>query len=181
MAVETANAGDQGETRRDFLGIVAWTGLGIGGVAALWPFVHSMNPSADVLALSSVGVDISNIEEGVGITVMWRGKPVFVRHRTAAEIEAAEETDVSELRDPQSDADRVVRPEWLVIVGVCPHLGCVPGGNKPTEPRGDWGGWFCACHGSQFDTSGRIRRGPSPTNMVVPDYVFETDTRIVIG
>lgn len=181
MAAETGDASGDGETRRDFLGIVAWSGMAVGGAAVLWPFVHSMNPSADVLALASTAVDISGIEEGMGITVMWRGKPVFVRHRTAEEITSAQETDVSALRDPQADAERVERPEWLIIVGVCPHLGCVPGGNRPSEPRGDWGGWLCACHGSQFDTSGRIRRGPSPTNMVVPEYVFDTDTRVVIG
>lgn len=181
MAAESENVAGQGETRRDFLGIVAWTGLGIGGVAALWPFVNSMNPSADVLALASTTVDISGIDEGMGITVMWRGKPVFVRHRTAEEIAAAENMDISGLRDPQPDSDRVLQPQWLIIVGVCPHLGCVPGGNRPSEPRGDWGGWFCPCHGSHFDTSGRIMRGPSPTNMEVPEYVFETDTRVVIG
>ena len=173
-------AGD-GETRRDFLGIVAWSGMAVGGVAVLWPFVHSMNPSADVLALASTAVDISGVDVGMGITVMWRGKPVFVRHRTAEEIAAAESDDISGLRDPQPDSDRVVRPEWLIVVGVCPHLGCVPGGTKPGEARGDFGGWFCPCHGSHFDNSGRIRRGPSPANLEVPEYVFETDTRVVIG
>jgi ubiquinol-cytochrome c reductase iron-sulfur subunit len=173
--------GTEGETRRDFLGIVAWSGLGIGAVAVAWPFINSMNPSADVLALSSTAVDIAGIDEGMGVTVMWRGKPVFIRHRTAEEIEAARETDLSELRDPQADAERVQRPEWLVLIGVCPHLGCVPNGTKPTENRGAYGGWFCPCHGSVFDTSGRIRQGPSPTNMVVPPYSFETDTRVVIG
>lgn len=183
MAVEPAGGGggSDSETRRDFLGIVAWSGLGIGALAFAWPLINSMNPSADVLALSSISVDISGIEEGSGVTVMWRGKPVFLRRRTAEEIVAAEETDLSALRDPQPDAERVQRPEWLVLIGVCPHLGCVPGGTKPTQPRGEWGGWFCACHGSQFDTSGRIRKGPSPTNMVVPPYSFESDTRIMIG
>ena len=183
MAAESGQAvgGTQGETRRDFLGIVAWSGLGIGAVAVAWPLINSMNPSADVLALASTGVDIAGIDVGMGVTVMWRGKPVFIRHRTAEEIAAAEATDLGELRDPQTDADRVLRPEWLVLVGVCPHLGCVPGGTRPGEARGDWDGWFCPCHGSHFDTSGRIRRGPSPTNLEVPPYDFETDTRLVIG
>jgi ubiquinol-cytochrome c reductase iron-sulfur subunit len=183
MAAESSQVagGAEGETRRDFLGIVAWSSLGVGAIAVAWPFVNSMNPSADVLALASTGVDISGVDEGMGITVMWRGKPVFVRHRTADEIAEAEATNVSELRDPQSDGDRVVRPEWLILVGVCPHLGCVPGGTKPGENRGDYGGWFCPCHGSHFDTSGRIRRGPAPTNLEVPPYVFESDTRVVIG
>jgi ubiquinol-cytochrome c reductase iron-sulfur subunit len=173
--------GAEGESRRDFLGIVAWSGLGIGAVAVAWPFINSMNPSADVLALSSTAVDISGIDEGMGVTVMWRGKPVFIRHRTADEIAAAQDIDMGQLRDPQADGDRVQRPEWLVLIGVCPHLGCVPNGTKPTENRGPLGGWFCPCHGSVFDTSGRIRQGPSPTNMVVPPYAFETDTRVVIG
>jgi ubiquinol-cytochrome c reductase iron-sulfur subunit len=183
MAAESGRAvgGAEGETRRDFLGIVAWSGLGIGAVAVAWPLINSMNPSADVLALASTGVDIAGIDVGMGVTVMWRGKPVFIRHRTGEEIAAAEATDLGELRDPQTDADRVLRPEWLVLVGVCPHLGCVPGGTRPGEARGDWGGWFCPCHGSHFDTSGRIRRGPSPTNLEVPPYDFETDTRLVIG
>lgn len=183
MATEHAAASgvSEGESRRDFLGIVAWSAFGVGAVAVAWPLVNSMNPSADVLALASTAVDISGIDVGMGIVVMWRGKPVFIRHRTPEEIAAAEETDISQLRDPQPDADRVQRAEWLVIVGVCPHLGCVPSGTKATDNRGEYGGWFCPCHGSVFDTSGRIRQGPSPTNMVVPEYVFETDTRVVIG
>jgi ubiquinol-cytochrome c reductase iron-sulfur subunit len=183
MAAESSQVAGaaEGETRRDFLGIVAWSGLGIGAVAVAWPLINSMNPSADVLALASTGVDIAGIDVGMGVTVMWRGKPVFIRHRTAEEIAVAEATDLGELRDPQTDAERVLRPEWLVLVGVCPHLGCVPGGTRPGEARGDWGGWFCPCHGSHFDTSGRIRRGPSPTNLEVPPYDFETDTRLVIG
>lgn len=181
MATEAPNSAGEGESRRDFLGIVAWSGLGVGTAALLWPVIDSMNPSADVLALASTTVDISGIDEGMGITVMWRGKPVFVRHRTAEEIASAEDVDLSGLRDPEPDAERVERPEWIIIIGVCPHLGCVPGGTKPTENRGEYGGWFCPCHGSAFDTSGRIRQGPSPTNMLVPPYVFETDTRVLIG
>ncbi len=178
---DTANLSAEGETRRDFLAIVAWSGLGIGTAAALWPMVYSMNPSADVLALSTTTVDLSNIEEGMGITVMWRGSPVFVRHRTPEEINEAEDVDISTLRDPEADSARVEKPEWLVVSGVCTHLGCVPLGNKPTDPRGEYGGWFCPCHGSVFDTSGRIRHGPAPTNLPVPPYVFESDTTILIG
>ncbi len=181
MAAEAQNNAGDGESRRDFLGIVAWSGLAVGTAAVLWPVIDSMNPSADVLALASTTVDISGIDEGMGITVMWRGKPVFVRHRTAEEIESARDVDLSGLRDPVPDVERVERPEWIILVGVCPHLGCVPGGTKPTENRGTYGGWFCPCHGSMFDTSGRIRQGPSPTNMVVPPYVFESDTSVLIG
>ena len=181
MAAEAQNNSGEGDSRRDFLGIVAWSGLAVGTAAVLWPIIDSMNPSADVLALASTTVDISGIDEGMGITVMWRGKPVFVRHRTAEEIAAAEDADLSALRDPEPDVDRVEQSEWIILVGVCPHLGCVPGGTKPTENRGEYGGWFCPCHGSVFDTSGRIRQGPSPTNMLVPPYVFETDTRVLIG
>ncbi|MEZ5860133.1 MAG: ubiquinol-cytochrome c reductase iron-sulfur subunit [Geminicoccaceae bacterium] len=178
---DTVNPTADGETRRDFLGIVAWSGLGIGTAAVLWPLVYSMNPSADVLALSTTNVDLSGIEEGMAITVMWRGSPVFVRHRTTAEIDEAEDVDIGTLRDPEADSARVTKPEWLVVSGVCTHLGCVPLGNKPTEPRGEYGGWFCPCHGSQFDTSGRIRQGPAPSNLPVPPYTFESDTSILIG
>lgn len=183
MAAEPGEAagGTEEGSRRDFLGIVAWSGLGVGALAVAWPLINSMNPSADVLALASISVDISGIDEGMGIVVMWRGKPVFIRHRTADEIAAAENVALGDLRDPVSDADRVQRAPWLIIVGVCPHLGCVPNGTKPTENRGPLGGWFCPCHGSVFDTSGRIRQGPAPTNMEVPPYVFDTDTRVVIG
>jgi ubiquinol-cytochrome c reductase iron-sulfur subunit len=181
MAAEVHSVTDEGESRRDFLGIVAWSGLAIGGAAVLWPLINSMNPSADVLAMASTAVDLGGIDEGMAITVMWRGSPVFVRHRTAEEIEAARETPLSELRDPQTDEERTIRPEWLVVVGVCTHLGCVPLGNKPSDPRGTYGGWFCPCHGSVFDTSGRIRSGPAPTNLAVPGYEFESDSRVVIG
>lgn len=181
MAAEPGTISEEGETRRDFLGIVAWSGLAIGAGAVLWPLLHSMNPSADVLAMAETTVDLGGIDEGMGITVMWRGSPVFVRHRTAEEIESARSVDLSDLRDPETDEARTIRPEWLIVVGVCTHLGCVPSGNKPTEARGVHGGWFCPCHGSVFDTSGRIRGGPAPTNLPVPDYQFETDSRVVIG
>ena len=143
--------------------------------------ISSLNPSQDVLALSSIEVDLSQIEVGQAITVKWRGKPVFIRRRTAEEIKTAEDVDVTTLRDPQPDSARVQKPEWLILVGVCTHLGCVPQGQKPSEPRGQFGGWFCPCHGSEYDTSGRIRRGPAPLNLAVPTYVFETDSLVKIG
>jgi ubiquinol-cytochrome c reductase iron-sulfur subunit len=174
-------SGGGGGTRRDFLELVAWSTAAVGGAALVWPLLDSMNPSADVLALSSTEVDISQIGPGMAITVMWRGKPVFVRNRTPEEVEAARTVDLGALRDPQPDEARVQKPEWLVVTGICTHLGCVPIGNKPTEGRGDYGGWFCPCHGSHYDTSGRIRQGPAPTNLLVPEYVFTSDTAIRIG
>jgi len=168
-------------SRRDFL-YVAAAGLGVVGTAGfVWPLVDQMNPSQDVLALSSIEVDISSIEVGQSITVSWRGKPVFVDRRTPAAIAEAVNTPLSDLRDPETDAQRTDRPEWLVIVGVCTHLGCVPLGQKASEPRGEWGGWFCPCHGSHYDTAGRIRKGPAPLNLPVPEHAFLTDTKIKIG
>ena len=159
---------DTGETRRDFL-MLATGAIGAFGVAAVaWPFIDQMNPAADVLALATTEVNIAKIEVGQSITVLWRGHPVFIRRRTPEEIKAAESVDVSTLRDPQTDEQRVQKPEWLIVVGVCTHLGCVPQGQKPSEPRGQFGGWFCPCHGSEYDTSGRIRRGPAPLNLAVP-------------
>ena len=170
-----------GETRRDFLVLttLAFGAVGVGAFA--WPFIHSMNPARDVLALASTDVDLSPIAVGQAITVMWRGKPVFVRHRTAEEVQQARATPVSELRDPQTDQVRVQKDEWLIVVGVCTHLGCVPLGQKSTDPRGNYGGWFCPCHGSHYDTSGRIRLGPAPLNLPVPGYTFTSDTQIRIG
>ncbi len=168
-------------TRRDFLELLSWSAMGVGVLALAWPLIDSMNPSAEVLALSSTVVDLTNVPEGSAITVTWRGSPVFVRSRTQAEIEEARSVDVSGLRDPQTDEERVIEPQWLIVVGVCTHLGCVPVGNTPTENRGDFGGWFCPCHGSQFDTSGRIRQGPAPTNLAVPDYTFDDETTVTIG
>jgi len=165
-------------TRRDFLYVAT---IGLGAVAAgatVWPLIDQMNPAADVLALSSTEVDLSKIAEGQGITVMWRGKPVFVRHRTEKEIKEAEEVPLAELRDPQADADRVKdgKKQWLVMVGVCTHLGCIPLGQQ-----GDYDGWFCPCHGSHYDSSGRIRKGPAPLNLAIPEYQFLSDTKIKIG
>lgn len=170
-------------TKRDFLKLIAGAGAAIGVGAIAWPFISSMNPSKDVLALSSVELDIAKIDLGSGITVMWRGKPVFVRHRTPAEIKEAQDAKPSDLKEPQPDAARVKagHAEWLVLVGICTHLGCIPTGNKPTEVRGDYGGWFCPCHGSHYDTSGRIRKGPAPANLDVPPYDFMAATQIKIG
>ncbi|MDA8231798.1 MAG: ubiquinol-cytochrome c reductase iron-sulfur subunit [Magnetospirillum sp.] len=174
-------ASTDGQTRRDFL-LYATTAVGVVGTGlALWPFVHSMNPAADTLALSTTDVDFSAVQVGQAITVVWRGKPVFIRHRTPEEIAQARKDDSADLRDPQKDADRVKKPEWLVLIGVCTHLGCVPLGQKPSDPKGEFGGWFCPCHGSQYDTSGRIRKGPAPLNLEVPPYAFTSDTTIRIG
>jgi len=176
-------AGDDetGGTRRDLLMLTtgAFTAIGVG--AMVWPFIHSMNPARDVLALSSTEVDISRIEVGQAVTVMWRGKPVFVRHRSVEEVQAARATPMSELKDPAPDQSRVQKDQWLVLVGVCTHLGCVPLGQKATDARGNYGGWFCPCHGSHYDTSGRIRLGPAPTNLPVPPYSYMSDTQIRIG
>jgi ubiquinol-cytochrome c reductase iron-sulfur subunit len=180
----TANSGQKGggeQTRRDFLYLATGAVGAVGVGAAVWPFVDQMNPSAAVLALATIEVDLSPIETGMGITAMWRSKPVFVRKRTEQEIETARGVDMGALPDPQPDAERVERPEWLVVVGICTHLGCIPLGNKPSEARGDYGGWFCPCHGSHYDTSGRIRKGPAPTNLPVPTYSFLDDTTIKLG
>jgi ubiquinol-cytochrome c reductase iron-sulfur subunit len=172
-----------GTTRRDLLDLVAGAGGAMlaGGIAVA--LIGSMNPAADVLAVSSVEIDLTPIAVGSGITVMWQGKPIFVRHRTEKEITEARAVDISELRDPQTDASRVKpgHDQWIILIGICTHLGCIPLGNKPTDMRGEWGGWFCPCHGSQYDTSGRIRKGPAPLDLAVPPYAFETNTRIKIG
>ena len=175
--------GADGVTKRDFLKLVAGSGAAIGGAAMAWPLIDSMNPAKDTLALSSVEIDLAPIQLGQAITIMWRGKPVFLRHRTPDEIKAAGDVTMKQLTDPQSDKDRVKagHEQWLVVVGVCTHLGCVPIGNRPSDQRGEYGGWFCPCHGSQYDTSGRVRVGPAPSNLPVPPYAYLTDTRIKIG
>jgi ubiquinol-cytochrome c reductase iron-sulfur subunit len=178
---DTTHSGSDSGTRRDFMNLLVNSVAVFGAAAVAWPIISSLNPSQDVLALASTEVDLSQIQEGQAITVKWRGKPVFIRHRTPEEIKAAESVDISTLRDPQTDEQRVQKPEWLIVVGVCTHLGCVPQGQKPSEPRGQFGGWFCPCHGSEYDTSGRIRRGPAPLNLEVPQYTFESDTLVKIG
>jgi len=175
------NGGGEGESRRDFLYLATGAMGAVGTVGAVWPMIDSLNPSAEVLALATTEVDLTPVETGQAITVTWRGKPVFVRRRTEAEIEAARAVEVDSLPDPASDDSRVEKPEWLVVVGICTHLGCIPLGNTPSEPRGEYGGWFCPCHGSHYDTAGRIRKGPAPANLPVPGYTFLDDTTIEIG
>lgn len=175
------NKDGDGETRREFLFLSAGAMGAVGAGIFAWPLVDSLNPAADTLAMSTTEVDLAPIAEGQAITVVWQGKPVFIRHRTADEIQKAGEVDVTTLRDPQKDADRVKKAEWLVMVGICTHLGCIPMGQKNTDPKGEYGGWFCPCHGSAYDTSGRIRKGPAPKNLAVPPYEFTSDTTIKIG
>jgi len=168
---------DQKKTkRRDFIFTASYT-LGVVGVgAAVWPLIDQMNPDASVKALSSTEVNVSEVQLGQSITVLWRGKPVFIKRRTEEEIAKARQVDLKELKDPEKDEDRAKNPEWLVMVGICTHLGCVPLGNK-----GEYDGWFCPCHGSHYDTSGRIRKGPAPTNLEVPKYEFVDSNTIKIG
>ena len=170
--------GNAEPTRRDFIHVAAGVAAASGAAAAAWPLIDQMNPAADTLALTSIDFDVSRVALGQQVTVKWRGKPLFVRNRTAAEIAAARRTPLSELKDPQRDSERVTpgRENWLIVVGVCTHLGCVP-----TFGTGDYGGWFCPCHGSHYDTSGRIRKGPAPENLVVPEYAFLTDTTVRVG
>lgn len=171
----------EGGSRRDFLTLTTAAIGAVGTAAFVWPFINSMNPAADVLALASTEVDISGVKVGQAITVKWRGKPVFIRHRTEQEIKSAEDVSLGSLKDPEPDSARVKKPEWLVIVGVCTHLGCIPLGQKEGDDKGPYGGWFCPCHGSIYDTSGRIRQGPAPANLVVPQYAFLNDTTLRIG
>ena len=169
------------ESRRDFLYLSSITVGGIGAATFMWPFIKSMNPAEDTLALGTTEVDISNINEGQSITVKWRGKPVFIRKRTQSEINEANSVNIASLKDPINDLERVQKPEWLVLIGVCTHLGCVPLGQKSSDTKGEYNGWFCPCHGSHYDTSGRIRKGPAPDNLSVPPYKFISDTKILIG
>ena len=174
-------------TRRDFLMVATGAMGAIGTIAVAWPFINNLNPAADTLALSTVEVNVAPVQVGQAITVKGRGKPLFIRHRTPEEIKAAEAVPMSELRDPQTDDSRVtdtakkVRPEWLIMIGVCTHLGCVPLSNNPGDPKGEFGGWFCPCHGSMYDTSGRIRKGPAPLNLAIPGYLFTSDTLVRVG
>ena len=181
--------------RRDFIVVAAQAFAGVGAALALWPFISQMNPDASTQALASIEVDLSPVKEGQAITVSWRGKPVFVRHRTSEEVKTAVDTRLSDLVDPlarndakpektpATDANRTVKGKenWLVMVGICTHLGCIPKGQSLSDSRGDFGGWFCPCHGSHYDTSGRIRKGPAPRNLDVPPYEFLSDTQIKIG
>ncbi len=174
---------DDGVRRRDFINIAAVSFVGVGAVAAVVPLVVQMNPSAEVLALASTEVDLSKIETGQAIKTVWRKQPVFIRNLTPQEIQAAASVPVSDLRDPETLAERTKpgKINWLVTLGVCTHLGCVPLGVGEGENRGEYGGYFCPCHGSHYDTAARIRKGPAPTNLLVPEYEFLSDTVIRIG
>lgn len=172
------HASGQDPNRRDFIHIAAGAAAA-GAVAGLaWPFIDQMNPSGDTLALASIEFDLNKVADGQSVTVKWRGKPLFVRKRTPAEIAKAIADDGAAMPDPQKDEERHKpgKAEWLVLVGTCTHLGCVP-----TFGGGDYGGWFCPCHGSHYDTSGRIRKGPAPRNLEVPTYAFVSDTKVKIG
>ena len=175
--------GTEGVRRRDFLNVAAVSFAGMGVVAVAFPLIQQMSPPADVLALASTEVDISKIAPGQAIKTVWRKQPVFIRNLTPAEIQEANKVPLSELRDPQSLADRTKpgKANWLITLGVCTHLGCVPLGQKTGQSRGEFGGWFCPCHGSHYDTSGRIRKGPAPLNLPVPPYEFTGDTTVLIG
>ena len=164
------------KTRRDFIVIASYSMGAVGAGAAIWPIINQMNPAADTLAMASTEVNIGAVEIGQALTVKWRGKPVFIRRRTPDEIAEAKSVNLEDLKDPQKDEERAKDPEWLVMLGVCTHLGCVP-----LDQKGDYNGWFCPCHGSHYDTSGRIRKGPAPTNMEVPKYEFVNANTIKIG
>ncbi|PPD45776.1 MAG: ubiquinol-cytochrome c reductase iron-sulfur subunit [Methylocystis sp.] len=162
--------------RRDILYIATGAAATVAAGGMVWPLISQMNPDASALALASTEVDLAPIPLGQIVTVKWRGKPVFIRHRTADEIKAAQDTPLTELPDPEADSKRAQKPEWLVVIGVCTHLGCIPTGKS-----GEFDGWFCPCHGSTYDVSGRIRSGPAPTNLEVPKYAFLSDKKIKIG
>ena len=189
MATTTGSAdtveqhAEDGVRRRDFIEIAAVSAAGVGGLITLYPLISQMAPSADVLAESTTELDISALEEGQSVKAVFRKQPVFVRHLTPAEIQAANDTPVDDLRDPQTLAERTLEghENILVVMGVCTHLGCVPLGAAEGENKGEFGGYFCPCHGSHYDTAARIRKGPAPTNLVVPTYEFTTDTTLVIG
>ena len=182
---QTLSGPEEGEgvRRRDFINIAAVSFAGVGAATVAIPLVRQMAPSADVLALASVEVDISKIATGQAIKTSWRKQPVFVRNLTAKEIAEANAVDVASLRDPQSLAERTKpgKQNWLITMGVCTHLGCIPLGTADGENRGPFGGYFCPCHGSAYDTAARIRSGPAPLNLQVPDYEFTSDTVVTIG
>ncbi|MDP2121585.1 MAG: ubiquinol-cytochrome c reductase iron-sulfur subunit [Hoeflea sp.] len=187
----THSEGAGGPTRRDFLYITTGATAAVGAAAFAWPFIDQMRPDASTLAIASIEVNVATVEPGMSLTVKWRGKPVFIRNRTPEEIEASNAVAMADLKDPlarnanldpTAEATDVARSagegkeNWLVQIGVCTHLGCIPLGQA-----GDFGGWFCPCHGSHYDTSGRIRKGPAPENLPVPQFSFTSDTVIKIG
>jgi len=173
----------EGVRRRDFINIAAVSFAGVGAVATVYPLVNQMNPSADVLALASIEVDVAQIQPGQAVKTIWRKQPIFIRNLTPQEIQAANAVSIEDLRDPQSLADRTKEGHrnWLITLGVCTHLGCVPLGAAEGENKGEFGGYFCPCHGSHYDTAARIRKGPAPTNLEVPEYAFKSDTIVQIG
>ena len=193
--IDLASHSAAAPNRRDFIVIAAQAFAGVGAALALWPFIHQMNPDASTQALASTEVDLSPVKEGQAITVVWRGKPVFIRNRTPEEVKKAVDVKLSDLSDesarnddlpekaPATDANRTKKGHemWIILVGICTHLGCIPKGQGLGDARGDFGGWFCPCHGSHYDTAGRIRKGPAPRNLEVPPYVFTSDTKIKIG
>jgi ubiquinol-cytochrome c reductase iron-sulfur subunit len=190
VAVEVEEA-----DRRDFIILAGNAFAAVGAAATLWPFIAQMNPDAGAQALASVEIDLAPVKEGQAITALWRGKPIFIRNRTRDEIGKAAAVDTEALPDPEArndllpgtapatDANRVKpgKENWLVLIGICTHLGCIPKGQSLGDSRGDFGGWFCPCHGSHYDTAGRIRKGPAPRNLEVPPYEFVSDTKIKIG
>jgi ubiquinol-cytochrome c reductase iron-sulfur subunit len=183
LAALPASGHDDGMRRRDFINIAAVSAAGVGAAATLYPLVNQMNPSADVLALASIEVDVSQIQPGQAVKTIFRKQPLFIRHLTPQEMQAANAVSVGELRDPQTLADRTAegKPQYLVTMGVCTHLGCVPLGAAEGENKGQYGGYFCPCHGSHYDTAGRIRKGPAPKNLEVPEFKFASDTVITVG
>ncbi|MGO9545306.1 MAG: ubiquinol-cytochrome c reductase iron-sulfur subunit [Rhodomicrobium sp.] len=184
-----------GATRRDFIYIATTAFAAIGAAAALWPAIDQMNPDASALSLSSVDIDLAPIQPGQSVTFVWRGKPIFVRNRIPEDVQKAKDTPLSDLKDPlaevmgapanlpATDANRTKpgKENWMVMIGICTHLGCIPKGQAPGDEKGPYGGWFCPCHGSVYDTSGRIRQGPAPRNLEIPPYQFTGDTKIKIG
>jgi len=174
---------EDGVRRRDFIEIAAVSFAGVGGLAALYPLISQMAPSKDVLAESSTDIDVSKIEAGQAVKAVFRKQPLFVRRLTQKEIDEANAVDIATLRDPQTLAERTKEghEDMLITMGVCTHLGCVPLGAGEGEPRGEYGGYFCPCHGSSYDTAARIRKGPAPLNLEVPEYVFTSDTTVTVG
>jgi ubiquinol-cytochrome c reductase iron-sulfur subunit len=183
LAASPDSLSDGGVRRRDFINIAAVSAAGVGAAATLYPLINQMNPSADVLALASIEVDLSAIQPGQAVKTIFRKQPLFIRHLTPAEIQAANAVPVGELRDPQTLAERTKdgKVQWLITMGVCTHLGCVPLGAAEGEAKGQFGGYFCPCHGSHYDTAARIRKGPAPKNLEVPEYSFKSDTLVAIG